>query len=91
MDASLLYNAKISLRSEIRIPDYEETKNQNFFSMTEMIWLECRNGSEDTSKITVLNMDVILNGLSISAEGELQLLCCMMEKNDVTSMSLFGC
>ena len=36
-------------------------------------------------------MDVLLNGLSISAEGELQSLCCMMGKKDVTSMSPFGC
>ena len=32
-------------------------------------------------------MDVLLNGLSISARGELQSLCCMMGK----TMSLFGC
>ena len=28
----------------------------------------------------VKHMDVILNGLSISAKGELQSLCCMMGK-----------
>ena len=36
-------------------------------------------------------MEVLLNGLNISAKGKLQSLCCMMEKNDITSMSHFVC
>ena len=36
-------------------------------------------------------MDALLNRLSISAKREIQSLCCMMLKNDVTWMSLFGC
>ena len=31
-------------------------------------------------KVCVQTMDVLLNGLSISAKGELQLLCCIMGK-----------
>ena len=34
----------------------------------------------ETRKIIVNNMDVLLNGHSISAKGELQSLCCMMGK-----------
>ena len=31
-------------------------------------------------KRSIMSMDVLLNGLSISAKGELQSLCCMMGK-----------
>ena len=35
---------------------------------------------KERQKIYVQIMDVLLNGLSISVKGELQSLCCMIEK-----------
>ena len=42
-------------------------------------------------KNNVFNMDVLLNGLSISAKEELTVAVLHDRKNDATSMSPFGC